>query len=30
MTTWYEGWTDVTYPIFENMTGWPGQPKTAA
>ncbi|WP_116108208.1 cyclase family protein [Lewinella sp. IMCC34191] len=28
MAAWYEGWTDVTYPIFENMTGWPGQPKT--
>ena len=28
MTPWYEGWTDVTYPIFENMTGWPGQPAT--
>ena len=27
-TAWYEGWTDVTYPIFENMTGWPGQPAT--
>ena len=27
-TPWYEGWTDVTYPIFENMTGWPGQPAT--
>lgn len=28
MSNWYEGWTDVTYPIFENMTGWPGQPPT--
>lgn len=28
MSNWYEGWTDVTYPIFENMTGWPGQPAT--
>ena len=28
MPAWYEGWTDVTYPIFENMTGWPGQPRT--
>ena len=28
MAAWYEGWTDVTYPIFENMTGWPGQPST--
>ena len=26
MSNWYEGWTDVTYPIFENMTGWPDQP----
>lgn len=26
MSNWYEGWTDVTYPIFDNMTGWPGQP----
>ncbi|MEM6770770.1 MAG: cyclase family protein, partial [Bacteroidota bacterium] len=23
---WYEGWIDVTYPIFKNMTGWPDQP----
>ncbi len=29
MANWYEGWTDVTYPIFEGMTGWPGQPATA-
>ncbi|MGB3802077.1 MAG: cyclase family protein [Lewinella sp.] len=29
MAEWYQGWTDVTYPIFENMTGWPGQPKTS-
>ena len=28
MSAWYEGWTDVTYPIFEDMTGWPGQPST--
>ncbi|PPK84350.1 kynurenine formamidase [Neolewinella xylanilytica] len=28
MAMWYEGWTDVTYPIFEGMTGWPGQPQT--
>ena len=28
MTEWYEGWIDATYPIFENMTGWPGQPVT--
>jgi arylformamidase len=28
-TPWYEGWTDVTYPIFEGMTGWPGQPVTS-
>ena len=28
MNEWYEGWTDVTYPIFEGMTGWPGQPDT--
>ncbi|WP_238751965.1 cyclase family protein [Neolewinella maritima] len=28
MSAWHEGWTDVTYPIFENMTGWPGQPNT--
>ncbi|THH41156.1 cyclase family protein [Neolewinella litorea] len=28
MAEWYEGWTDVTYPIFEGMTGWPGQPDT--
>ncbi len=26
MNKWYEGWTDVTYPIFDDMTGWPGQP----
>lgn len=29
MSNWYEGWTDVTYPIFEGMTGWPGQPETS-
>ncbi len=29
MANWYEGWTDVTYPIFEGMTGWPGQPVTS-
>ena len=29
MSNWYEGWTDVTYPIFEGMTGWPGQPPTS-
>lgn len=29
MTNWYDGWTDVTYPIFEGMTGWPGQPTTS-
>ena len=29
MSNWYEGWTDVTYPIFEGMTGWPGQPVTS-
>ncbi|NJC25392.1 cyclase family protein [Neolewinella antarctica] len=29
MSNWYEGWTDVTYPIFEGMTGWPGQPSTS-
>ncbi|MBB4077546.1 arylformamidase [Lewinella aquimaris] len=29
MADWYEGWTDVTYPIFEGMTGWPGQPETS-
>ncbi|MEM9526005.1 MAG: cyclase family protein [Bacteroidota bacterium] len=28
MDNWYEGWTDATYPIFENMTGWPDQPPT--
>lgn len=28
MNNWYEGWQDVTYPIFEGMTGWPGQPAT--
>ncbi|NJB85701.1 arylformamidase [Lewinella marina] len=28
MAEWYEGWTDVTYPIFEGITGWPGQPTT--
>ncbi len=28
MANWFEGWTDVTYPIFEGMTGWPGQPET--
>ena len=29
MNNWNEGWTDVTYPIFEGMTGWPGQPPTS-
>ena len=29
MSHWYENWTDVTYPIFEGMTGWPGQPVTS-
>ncbi|WP_273444518.1 cyclase family protein [Neolewinella agarilytica] len=29
MSNWYEDWTDVTYPIFPGMTGWPGQPETA-
>jgi arylformamidase len=29
MSEWYQGWTDVTYPIFEGMTGWPGQPTTS-
>ena len=28
MSDWYEGWTDITYPIFEGMTGWPNQPAT--
>lgn len=28
MSEWYMGWKDVTYPIFEGMTGWPGQPQT--
>jgi arylformamidase len=28
MSNWYEGWTDVTYPMFPGMTGWPGQPET--
>lgn len=26
MANWYEGWIDVTFPVFENMTGWPDQP----
>ena len=26
MSNWYEGWTDVTYPIFDGMAGWPDQP----
>ncbi|MCP9237307.1 cyclase family protein [Lewinella sp. JB7] len=29
MTDWNEGWIDATYPIFEGMTGWPGQPPTS-
>ena len=29
MSNWHEGWTDVTYPIYEGMTGWPGQPATS-
>ncbi len=28
MGEWYEGWKDVSYPIFPGMTGWPGQPAT--
>lgn len=26
---WYEGWTDATYPMFNDMTGWPGQDPTS-
>ncbi|PHI19397.1 arylformamidase [Lewinellaceae bacterium SD302] len=26
MNNWNEDWIDITYPIFENCTGWPDQP----